>query len=334
MRIADRTVGGGTPTFIIAEIGINHNGDPELAREMISAAAEAGADAVKFQTYTTESLVAEGNPYFEIFRQAELSELSILRQLQQHATAEGVIFFSSATTEMGLELLEELDLPLFKLSSANLTNVPLLRRAAATAKPIIISSGAATLSEVARADEILRDAGAPDVAVLKCTSIYPCPPELANLAGIETLRATFSGPIGFSDHTQGIVAATAAVALGASIVEKHFTLDKAMEGHDHHFSSDPAEMGAMVAAIREAEQMRGTHQITPVGDEISFRKIGRRYVTSLGNISKGTTITADMLATRRPKDGPGIAPEHVEVVVGRKARNPVPSGHSVKWEDI
>jgi len=334
MRAGDRTIGEQAPVFVIAEIGINHNGDPELAREMIRMAADAGADAVKFQTYTTESLVAEGNYYYELFRKAEISELAALTELQGYAASQGVLFFSSATSATGFDILERLDLPLIKLSSANLTNIPLLRRVGASAKPVIISSGAATLSEVARAEETLREAGAPQVAVLKCTSIYPCPPEHANLAGIETLRSAFSGPIGFSDHTAGITAATAAVALGATIIEKHFTLDKSMEGHDHHFSADPPELRDMIVAIRAMERMRGDPQIRPVGDEIEFRAISRRYVTALRDIAEGTTIAADMLVSRRPKDGPGILPEHLDVIVDRTAHRAVPAGHSVKWDDI
>lgn len=334
IRVGTRKVGAEEPTFIIAEAGINHNGDPELARRMIDEAAQAGADAVKFQTYTTEALVAEGNPYYEIFKNAEISDLDTLHELKSHADKKGLIFFSSAATESGLEILQQLSLPLIKLSSANLTNLPLLKLVAGTAKPVIISSGAATLAEVLRGAEFLREQGADEVAILKCTSIYPCPPEHANLAGIHTLIGSFDGPVGFSDHTKGFIAATAAVAMGACIVEKHFTLDKTMAGHDHHFSSDPGELAEFVNAIRSVEKMKGSARIQPVGEEVEFRSISRRSVTAARDIAAAERIDRSMVTLRRPKDGSGIAPEHVEIVLGRVTRQAVPQGHSIKWADI
>lgn len=332
--IGDRMVGEGSPTFVIAEIGINHNGDPELARRMIDVAAEAGADAVKFQTYKTETMVAEGNPYYHIFKNAELSAVDDLKALQRFSAERGILFFSSASTESGMVILEELDLPLLKVSSANLTNVPLLRRVGRQNKPVIISSGAATLSEVTRAAEQLLEFGAQTVAVLKCTSIYPCPPEHVNLAGIATLKAAFDGPVGFSDHSLGIEAPIAAVALGACIVEKHFTLDKTMEGHDHHYSADPPELTAMIAGIRKIEQMMGTSRIGPVGEENWFREVSRRYVVAMEDIEEGTRIEPSMIYPKRPKDGPGILPEQQEIVFGRIARRRIETGNSLKWEDV
>ena len=332
--VAGRRVGPGEPAFIIAEIGINHNGDHELARQMIDVAADAGADAVKFQTYTTEDLVAKGNPYYEIFKNAELSDLSQLKELKSYAASRNILYFSSASSETGFGILEELDIPLYKLSSANLTNTPLFERVAKTGKPVIFSSGAATLSEVIQGTEILREHGTGGVALLKCTSIYPCPPEHVNLRGRETLIGAYDGPVGFSDHTIGPVAATAAVALGACIVEKHFTLDKEMEGHDHHYSADPDELRELVQAIRAVEAMMGSARIEPVGEEIEFRAIGRRSVTALTDIAEGQRLDEDVITLRRPKDGPGVAPEHMNIVQGRVVRRAIPEGHSIKWDDI
>lgn len=333
-EVSNRLIGSGNPTFLIAELGINHNGDSDIAHTMIDAAADAGADAVKFQTYLTDDLVAEGNPYREIFKQAEISDLQRLTELQRHATKRGVVFFSSATTNAGLDILEQLDVPLYKLSSANLTNAPLLRRLGAAGKPLIISTGAATLSEVLGAAELALKSGLRDLAILKCTSIYPCPPELVNLNGMLTLRATFDGPIGFSDHTIGSVAPISAVAMGATIIEKHFTLDKTMEGHDHHFSADPSEFRHMVEAIRSVERMFGSQTITPVGNEIEFRNIGRRYVTAIDDIAVGQTIETAMIRLKRPKDGAGVPPDQFDLVVGRTARRNIEEGNSVKWADI
>ena len=334
MIVAGRPVGDGAPTFIIAEIGINHNGDVEIARQMIAAAAASGADAVKFQTYKTETMVARGNPYYEIFKNAEISEIDELKALQAYSEEQGVLFFSSATTESGLEILERLDIPLYKVSSANLTNIPLLRRVAEQNKPVILSSGAATLSEVLRAAEVTRQFGAAAVAILKCTSIYPCPPELANLEGIATLRQSWDDPVGFSDHTMGIEAACAAVTLGATIIEKHFTLDRAMEGHDHHFSATPEELAQLVGSVRKIEKMGGSPVIAPVGWELEFREVARRFVVALESIGAGDLISADKVCAKRPKDGPGILPEHLDVVTGRIARNAIEAGNSVKWQDV
>jgi N,N'-diacetyllegionaminate synthase len=334
LEIAGRRVGPGEPVFIIAEIGINHNGDPDLARQMIVAAAKAGADAVKFQTYQTENLVAIGNPYYEIFKQAELSSEDELKALQSYAADHGVLFFSSASTQGGLDVLEKLSLPLIKMSSANLTNIPLLQQLGRNKLPVIISSGAATLSEVIRAAEILAEFGADGVAILKCTSIYPCPPEHVNLKGMQTLQGAFEGPVGFSDHSHGPVAAIAAVALGACIVEKHFTLDKTMEGHDHHYSADPAELTEMVQGIRDVEAMQGSGRIAPVGEEVEFRAFARRYVTAMVDIPKGQRIEASMVYPKRPKDGAGVLSEYIDVVIGRTARGDIETGNSVKWDDI
>lgn len=335
MKIGDRLVGKGHPTFIIAELGINHNGDPEIARRMIDVAAEAGADAVKFQTYRTETMVAQGNAYFDIFKQAELSEITQLRALQSYAKERGVLFFSSATDEAGLDILVELGgLELIKLSSANLTNLPLLEKVGVLALPVIISTGGSMFSEFMRAYEVLKEAGAAGVAVLKCTSIYPCPPEHVNLAGIAALRAAIDGPIGFSDHSHGSVAAVSAVALGACLVEKHFTLDKTMQGHDHHFSADPQELTDMIRDIRAVEAMVGSARIEPVGEEVEFRSVGRRYVTAIEEIAEGQKIEPGMVMCRRPKDAAGIAPEFRDVILGRIAQRTILAGHSVKWGDV
>jgi len=329
-----REIGPDQATFIVAELGINHNGDPQIAHQMIEAAAAAGADAVKLQTYRTKSLLAEGNPYYEIFRQSEMSDLDTLRELKQHAENLGVVLISSASDMPGLEILIDLDVPMIKLSSANITNLPLLRAVAQTGKPLIFSSGGATLAELTQAAETVEVAGAKAVAILKCTSIYPCPPEHVNLKGLHTLRAVFDCPIGFSDHTTGIEAAIAAVALGACIIEKHFTLDRSMEGHDHHFSADRDELSRLVDGVRSVEAMRGSDRLEPVGEEIEFLRVGRRYVTAAVDIPEGSVIHAAMISVRRPQGEPGIPPANVDVVIGRSTRRSVKAGESIRWEDI
>jgi N-acetylneuraminate synthase/N,N'-diacetyllegionaminate synthase len=333
-EFAGRRIGPGAPVFVIAEVGINHDGGIGKAERLIDAAAEARADAVKFQTYVTESFVAPANPLHGVFKANELSAPEHLRRLKRRAEQRGILFFSSATDFIGLQRLEALGVPLYKLSSANLTNLPLLRQVAATGKPVIYSSGGATLAEVAIAYETLKEAGAAGIAVLKCTSLYPCPPQNANLLGIKTLQAALPIPVGYSDHTEGIAAVTGAVALGATIIEKHFTLSKADEGHDHYFSADPAELAAMVAAVRAMEKMLGSRVLGPVGEEDTFRRQARRVVTAQVDIAPGTVIGADMVGLRRPENDGGLAPDLMPHVIGRRAKNAIRAGSSIRWDDI
>ena len=199
---------------------------------------------------------------------------------------------------------------------------------------MIISSGGCTLGEVATAVDDLAEAGATEVGILKCTSIYPTPADQVNLRGMTTLQSAFDCPIGFSDHTLGANASIAAVALGATIIEKHFTLDRTMEGHDHHFSATPEELIELVTGVRAVEAMQGTDQLGPVGEEVQFRKIGRRCVTAALDISNGTEITSEMLAVRRPSGEPGILPANLVVLVGRSAQRDIQAGEGISWQDI
>lgn len=334
IQAGDRRIGDGEPTFIIAEAGINHDGKLDKAEALIDMAAKAGADAIKFQTYVADSFVAAGNPLYKVFKENELSTPAQLRQLKARAEKNGVLFFSSATDFHGLERLNALGVALYKMSSANLTNLPLMKRVAETGKPVIISSGGATLGEVLRTYEFLMDAGANGVAVLKCTSLYPCPDEDAHLRGLATLRAAIPGPIGFSDHTQGAVAAAGAIALGATIIEKHITLNKSDPGHDHYFSADFDDLSALVRSVRAMEKMLGSPVLAPVGEEAAFRREARRAITALADIPEGVEIEEVMLSLQRPQDGGGLPPELIQNVVGRVARRAIAAGSSVKWDDI
>ena len=335
ITVGDRRIGEGHPTFVIAEVGINHDGSVDKAEKMIDAAAETGADAVKFQTYVTESFVAAGNPLYGVFKANELSSPDDLRRLKRRAEARGILFFSSSTDFYGLERLAAIDVPLYKLSSANLTNLPLMRKVAATGKPVIISGGGATLGEILATYEALVEAGANGVAVLKCTSLYPCPPEHANLNAITTLRQAIPAPVGYSDHTQGIAAAIGAIALGACIIERHFTLNKGDKGHDHYFSADPEEMAAMVDGVRMMEKMLGSPVLGPVGDETTFRREARRAIVAMQDIKAGEQIAAEKLSLCRPEDGGGgMSPDLIDHIIGRTAQRDIKAGRSLHWADI
>jgi N,N'-diacetyllegionaminate synthase len=334
IQVEERRIGDGEATFIIAEAGINHDGSIDKAESLIDMAAKAGADAIKFQTYVADSFVAAGNPLYKVFKANELSAPEDLRRLQSRAEQNGILFFSSATDFHGLERLNSLGVPLYKMSSANLTNLPLMKRVAETGKPVIISTGGATLGEVLRTHEFLTDAGASGVAVLKCTSLYPCADEDAHLRGLVTLRNAIPGPIGFSDHTQGAVAAAGAIALGATIIEKHITLNKSDPGHDHNFSADFEDLSELVRAVRAMEKMLGSPVLKPVGAEAAFRREARRAITALTDIHEGAQIDEAMLSLQRPQDSGGLPPELMQNVIGRTARRSIAAGSSVNWDDI
>lgn len=334
IELEDRRIGDGYPTFIIAEAGINHDGNIEKAEALIDMAARAGADAVKFQTYVADSFVAAGNPLYSVFKENELSAPEELKRLKKRAEEKGVLFFSSATDFHGLERLQAVGVPLFKMSSANLTNLPLMKRVAETGKPVIISTGGATLGEVLTTYEYLMDSGTAGVAILKCTSLYPCPDADAHLRGLQTLRDAVPAPIGFSDHTQGAVAAAGSIALGASIIEKHITLNKKDPGHDHYFSADEADLTDLVRGVRAMEKMLGSPILKPVGEESVFRKEARRAITAVTDIEVGTCIEEAMLSLQRPQDAGGMPPQLIQNVIGRTARRPIAAGSSLTWDDI
>ena len=255
VRVGERLVGEGQPCFLAAEVGINHNGDMDLAHRSIDAAAEAGADAVKFQNYHTEDFVSDRSLTYEyvsqgktvvesqydMFKRCELAAAQ-LRELREHCDRRGVVFFSTPTSEKGIQELLELGVPLLKNGSDYLVNLSLIRAMARTALPTVISTGMATLDDVKDAVEAFRGAGGKDLVLLHCTSSYPTPPGDVHLRKISALSAAFDCAVGFSDHTNGTVAAIGSVALGACMIEKHFTLDKNLPGPDHRFSADPGEL--------------------------------------------------------------------------------------------
>ncbi len=258
MIIGTRQIGEGQPTYVIAEIGINHDGNMDTARRLIQAAKEAGADAAKFQTYITEKRVAKDSPIFGILKQCELS-FDRQRELAGLARQLGIDFFSTPFDEESVDFLASLKVPAFKIASFDIVNAKLLRKVLAARKPVIVSTGMADDAEVRHALSLAQKAGAP-IALLHCISSYPTPAKDAHLKAISGLRK-FGCPVGYSDHTLGIEAAVLSVAAGACIVEKHFTLDRAAKGPDHALSCDPQDMRLMVQRMRGAEEMMGKADI-------------------------------------------------------------------------
>ncbi|PJZ54800.1 N-acetylneuraminate synthase family protein [Leptospira adleri] len=273
------TVGNEHPPVIVAEIGLNHNNDEEIGKRTIAAAKKAGAQAVKFQSYITEEFIDVSNPeakvLVDIFKKYELSE-AMHRKFQKAAEEEGLIFFSTPLCVRSLQLLESLKVPAIKIASGDVTNKTLLKETAKTKLPVILSSGAADFFEVNRAVSFLETEGTTQLCLLHCVSLYPTPPEKANLKIVETFQNLYTFPIGFSDHTAGSVAAPNAVALGAAMIEKHFTLDKNLNGPDHGISADPKELKEVCDSSLLAWKMRGDGEKKPWTEEVNGRFFGRR----------------------------------------------------------
>lgn len=344
-RLGDRLLGPGRPLFLMAEIGINHNGDMDLARRTIEAAAASGADGVKFQNYVTEDFVLDRSltyryisqghaveePQYDMFKRYELRPGQLCR-LQEYCRAAGLVFCSTPTSQDGLAELVELGVPLLKNGSDLLTHLPLVRAMAQTGLPTVLSTGMATLSEIATAVETFRQAGGGDLLLLHCTSSYPTPPQDTHLRKIPALAAAFGCPVGLSDHTEGLTAALGALVLGACLVEKHFTLDRGLPGPDHRFSCDPAEFAELVQAVRRLEGQLGQAAIGPTPSEELGRAAFRISCTAARDLAAGERISAEDILFLRP--GTGIPPIQAALLAGRKLARPVPARQPFSIEDL
>lgn len=316
---------------IIAEAGVNHNGDLGLAMRMVDAAKECGCDYVKFQTFRTGALVtrkAEKAAYqkqntgnndsqFEMLRKLEL-EPDAFRKLRDHCVKVGIGFLSTPFDEESALALDALGMEQFKLSSGDITNKPLLQTIAALHKPMILSTGMCTMEEVRSAVKWVEACGNSQLTLLHCTSDYPTPYPDVNMKAMLTLRDAFPYPVGYSDHTQGIVVPVMAASMGAAVIEKHFTLDKQMEGPDHKASLDPAELKAMTEAIRIVEAAMGTGIKAPTEGERSTRIAARKSIVAKRDLAAGEILTAADMAMKRP--GTGISPAEADRLTGKKLR--------------
>jgi len=344
VQIAGHALGGG-PAFVIAEGGVNHNGDPELAHRLVDAAADAGADAVKFQTFDPDALAAAGAPMADYQRKAGehgadqremlarlVLPLEAWAGIRQHALDRGLVFLSTPFDVRSAELLERLGVPAFKVGSGELTNIPFLERIAAFGRPMLLSTGMADMREVAEALDAIRGAGNPPVALFHCVSSYPASPANANLRAIVTLRAAFGVPSGWSDHTPGIELPVAAVALGATLVEKHLTLDRAMPGPDHAASLPPADFAAMTAAIRAVEPALGTGDKRPVPAERDVAAVARRSLHWTRDLAAGETVRDGDLVALRPASG--LPPARLRDALGRAVARAVVAGTAATDDDL
>jgi len=344
-RIADREVGPGRPVFITAEIGLNHDGDPSKARDLVAAAADAGVDAVKFQVFRAESFVSgdiekarhqkaalrESETLFEMWSRLEL-DMDELACLRDEAHRRGVLFYASAFDADSVDGLISLGVPLFKVASGEVTNLPLLRHTASKGLPILMSVGMASLGEIEEAVATLRDGGCPAVGLLHCVANYPPEVDTIHLHRMATLARSFDLPVGYSDHLPSPWASIGAAALGACFLEKHFTLRKDRPGTDHALSADPSEMKMIVQAVRELERALGSEVWEPLPSEAEGRTLFRRGLVARRDIPEGTPITAEMVTAKRPATG--ILPRDLPRLLGRKARRAIVAGAPMRWEDV
>jgi N-acetylneuraminate synthase len=343
-HIDGRPIGPGHPPYVVAEMSGNHNGELSRALDLISAAADAGADAVKIQTYTADTITLEhdgpgfriegglwdGRRLHELYAEAH-TPWDWHAPMFDHARKAGVTLFSSPFDFTAVDLLEGLGAPAYKIASFELVDLPLIRRCAATGRPLVMSTGMASPAEIGEAVEAARGAGAKDLIVLHCTSAYPAPMSSMNLATLPDMAARFGVLAGLSDHTLGTAASVAAVALGACFIEKHFTLSRADGGVDSAFSLEPAELAELVGSCRGAWEALGGVAYGP-GEAEAGNAGMRRSLYVSAPVRKGEVLTAANIRSVRP--GHGLAPRHYDAVLGRRAARDIPFGEPLDWSMV
>jgi len=346
MMLGEVEIGPNRPPYIIAEVGSNHNGDMNLCRRLIDAAAEAGAHAVKFQSWTDKSLIAEE----EYARNTEYSDkkkhFGSLREMvtayqltseqhreaHAHCQAAGIAFCSTPFSIEEVDLLEELDVPFFKIASMDVVHLPLLKYVARKQRPVVISTGMATLGEIEEAVEVVRAEGNEQIVLLHCVSIYPPEYGTIHLRNMATLQRAFDVPVGFSDHTLGTAIPLAAIAIGACIIEKHFTLDQDMEGWDHAISADPVQLRTIVTEGRNIFSALGdTHRVVS-REEMEKRKKFRRSLVARHSLEQGHLLIESDLDAKRP--GTGISPSELSYVIGRRLVCDVAADQVLDWKHL
>lgn len=343
-NIKDKIVGENSPCLIIAEAGVNNNGSFDLAKKLVDAAVEAGADVIKFQTFKADLIVTKTTPkaeyqkhgekdnesYYDLLKSLEMSEKN-WRELKHYCDQKGIIFISTPHSgDWSVDLLEELGVPAYKIGSGDLTNLPFLDYTAKKGKPMIISTGMAVMEEIKEAVQTIRAAGNDRIAVLQCTTSYPLEIENVHLRAMDAIKKEVGTIVGFSDHTLGIESALAAVARGAKIIEKHFTIDKSLPGPDHKASATPEEFKKMVESIRKVEKALGKNEKKITATEQEISKIARKSIIAACDILQGVLITENMLIIKRP--GIGILPKHLKRVIGRRAKENILKDTVVSWE--
>jgi len=344
IKLGERYVGDGEPVYIIAEIGSNFDGSLEQAKKLVDLAKEVGADAAKFQSFLPNKIIARkgfttkvsfqvkwAKPVYQVYSEATFPR-EWHTKLADYCRQKGITFLSTPYDKEAVDLLASLGVPAFKIGSGEINNPPFLEYVAGKKKPIILATGASSLGEVEEAVKVIRATGNEDLILLQCITNYPSPIEQANIRAMLTLRQAFQTLVGYSDHSPGSIVPLGAVALGACVIEKHFTFDKTRKGPDHPFAMDVPEMAEMVKSIRLLEKALGSpiKQVTPAETETVI--IQRRSLFAKTNIPAGTIITKEMIESLRPATG--IPPKYMELVIGRKSKVNIPEGEPITWDKI
>jgi sialic acid synthase SpsE len=342
IRIGNRLLGDGQPVYTVAEIGSNFDGSLDQAKKLVDLAKTAGADAVKFQSFLADKIVSEHGfrnlkvsfqskwkkSVYEVYKDAEFPR-EWHQEIADYCRKKKITFLSTPYDKEAVDLLDEIGVPAFKVGSGDINFLFLIEYMAKKGKPMIVGTGASTLGEIEEAVNVIRDAGNEDIILLQCVTNYLSPVEQANIRAMVTLREAFQVNVGYSDHARGYLVPLCAVALGACLIEKHFTFDKMREGPDHPFAMDVPEFTEMVNNIRLVEKALGSYIKRPVPAEDETISIQRRCIYSKEDILKGTIITRNMLTLLRPDKG--LKPKFMDIVVGRRAQKDIPKGTAITW---
>lgn len=331
IKISNKLVGNNNPVFMIAEGGINHNGKLSLAKKIISKAKAAGADAVKFQTFKAEDLASPKSKFFKIFKKLEL-DFEEFGELADYAKNQNIIFLSTPFSFDAVNLLMQLKVPAFKIASGDLTNIPLVEYAASKKKPMIISTGMANETEIQQSINAIRKTGNKKIIILHSVSAYPTPINEVNLSVIKQLREKFKQPVGYSDNGSNLLVPVIAVASGADLIEKHFTINRKLSGPDQKLSANPSDFKKLVKNIRLVEKMMGVNIKKCQTSEFGNKFAARRSITALTTIERGTKIDKKMLGLQRPASG--LEPKYFSRVIGKRAKRKITKGESIKWNQI
>ena len=344
IELGNKIIGKQEPCFVVAEAGVNHNGSLVLAKKLVDAAVRAGVDAVKFQTFKAERVATSGAGIADYAKKnigKDMKQINMMknfelkyeefRVLKEYCDKKDILFLSTPHSFDAIDFLEEL-VPAYKFGSGDITNIPALRHAAKKGKPIILGTGMSTLDEVRYATNTIKSEGNRQIVALHCTTNYPCPLEEVNLSAMITMQKELDCLVGYSDHTLGILVPTIAAAMGACIIEKHFTLDRDLPGPDHKASLEPNELKEMTKAIREVQKAIGDGIKKPTKTEKKIKNVVRKSIVSKVNISKGAVITREVIEIKRP--GTGISPIYIDKIVGAKAKIDINKDELIQWNEI
>jgi len=331
IKISNRRIGENHPVFVIAEAGINHNGDLKTAKKLIIEAKRSNADSIKFQTFHASDLASRKSKFFNLFKKLEFSDLEFA-ELSDYAKSNNIIFLSTPFSFHAVDLLTKLKAPAFKIASGDLTNLPLIKYAASKNKPMIISTGMANRNEINEAIKTIKNTKNNEIIVLHSVSGYPTPIDQVNLNVIKSMSKKIQYPIGYSDNGSDNLVPLIAVSLGAKVIEKHFTLNKKMKGPDHSMSCDPKQLKEIIMNIRSVEKMLGTDEKSCQQSELLNKTMARRSIITLNDIPKNTVITDKMIGIKRPATG--IIPKFFNQIIGKKTKQKIKAETPLQWSDI